>query len=74
MKTENETQAGEIRKLTNVTNMNNNQVAETQADLKRIKTSSQVTACLHYIFLWIMIVLIIYGSLIGTSMSEELLQ
>ena len=51
MKTENETQAGEIRKLTNVTNMNNNQVAETHADLKRIKTSSQVTACLHYIFL-----------------------
>ena len=46
MKTENEAQAGEIRKLSNVTNMNNNQLAETQADLKRIKASSQVTGCL----------------------------
>lgn len=42
IKAENETQGGEIRKLTNVTNINNNQLAETQNELKRLKAAAQV--------------------------------
>ena len=48
LRTENDTQAGEIRKLMNVSGINGDKLAETYADFKRLKANSQVSHTIFY--------------------------